>query len=354
MQGQQGFEQQQALYGAPYIQQTQSGSRLTNPTKLHMEQIQRRSRNEAPPTPHNSYSNPGTIDPGLLTNSNFSRIVKHEALDMTSELEYNDHNPSPNSPTNNSAYDIDDYVPIPGNNVEVDSTFGSPGDRSVYSPGPDNTDFGFDLSSSAPSTTTGALPMGVVKKNQNQNQFAFCTPDNSFPGTTAAIPFSLPAYSASMPVYRVQDWGDHSTFSGAGSLQFSPGTDMSLVTADMIQVETEDNVNRQQALQTEKKRRRRESHNAVERRRRDHINERIQELSTLLPETYVDNSNKPNKGIILRKSVDYIRDLKQKVRDQSTRNQQLEEMVKRLQIKFGEDLGSVIGFDLSDGGRSLP
>ena len=34
----------------------------------------------------------------------------------------------------------------------------------------------------------------------------------------------------------------------------------------------------------EKRRKRRESHNAVERRRRDHINEKIAELSSLLPE----------------------------------------------------------------------
>ena len=94
----------------------------------------------------------------------------------------------------------------------------------------------------------------------------------------------------------------------------------------------------------------------VERRRRDHINERIQELSTLLPETYVDNSNKPNKGNILRKSVDYIRDLKrdqsarkQQIEEMAKRNQQLEEMVKRLQIQVGGKLYDVVsnGFDLS-------
>ncbi|KAF9944800.1 hypothetical protein BGZ65_011574 [Modicella reniformis] len=74
----------------------------------------------------------------------------------------------------------------------------------------------------------------------------------------------------------------------------------------------------------EKRRRRRESHNAVERRRRDNINEKIQELSTLLPDIYVDNANKPNKGVILRKSVDYIRHLQQLVSSQATRNQELE------------------------------
>ena len=41
-------------------------------------------------------------------------------------------------------------------------------------------------------------------------------------------------------------------------------------------------------LAVEKRRRRRESHNAVERRRRDNINERIAELATLIPESMLD------------------------------------------------------------------
>lgn len=40
----------------------------------------------------------------------------------------------------------------------------------------------------------------------------------------------------------------------------------------------------------EKRRKRRESHNAVERRRRDNINDRIAELSTMLPE-FADDAN---------------------------------------------------------------
>lgn len=39
---------------------------------------------------------------------------------------------------------------------------------------------------------------------------------------------------------------------------------------------------------SEKRRRRRESHNAVERRRRDNINEKISELATLIPEVMLD------------------------------------------------------------------
>ncbi|KAG5638763.1 hypothetical protein H0H81_010385 [Sphagnurus paluster] len=47
-------------------------------------------------------------------------------------------------------------------------------------------------------------------------------------------------------------------------------------------------VDKQTLLANEKRRRRRESHNAVERRRRDNINEKISELATLIPECLLD------------------------------------------------------------------
>lgn len=63
----------------------------------------------------------------------------------------------------------------------------------------------------------------------------------------------------------------------------------------------------------EKQRRRRESHNAVERRRRDHINEMIQRLNIIVPEMADDgyglDSSKSNKGEILSKTVEYIQNL---------------------------------------------
>ena len=87
------------------------------------------------------------------------------------------------------------------------------------------------------------------------------------------------------------------------------------------------------ALANEKRRKRRESHNAVERRRRDNINEKIQELAMLLPDEWLSDSAKAgsmagllsgtvsgsiggeedskevkaNKGVILRHSVEYIK-----------------------------------------------
>ncbi|KAI9501067.1 helix-loop-helix DNA-binding domain-containing protein [Coemansia spiralis] len=74
----------------------------------------------------------------------------------------------------------------------------------------------------------------------------------------------------------------------------------------------------------EKRRRRRESHNAVERRRRDNINDRIQELFTLLPESMIDAQTKPNKGMILKKSVEYIRQLRHALQTQTDRLHELE------------------------------
>lgn len=83
----------------------------------------------------------------------------------------------------------------------------------------------------------------------------------------------------------------------------------------------------------DKKRRRRESHNAVERRRRDTINERIFELSTLLPER---DASKNNKGTILRKSVDHIRLLHDKVNQYQQRVQELENMLEMYRIRWGD------------------
>lgn len=83
----------------------------------------------------------------------------------------------------------------------------------------------------------------------------------------------------------------------------------------------------------DKKRRRRESHNAVERRRRDNINDRIFELSTLLPER---DASKNNKGTILRKSVDHIRLLHEKVNQYQQRVQELENMLDMYRIRWGD------------------
>jgi hypothetical protein len=95
----------------------------------------------------------------------------------------------------------------------------------------------------------------------------------------------------------------------------------------------------------EKRRRRRESHNAVERRRRDNINERIAEMGTLLPEIYLgtDPNVKPHKGQILRKAVDYVRVMQATLRDSLSRQTDLENSLRQMGIEPAESsLGNSI------------
>ncbi|KAJ1559088.1 hypothetical protein HK405_012055 [Cladochytrium tenue] len=82
----------------------------------------------------------------------------------------------------------------------------------------------------------------------------------------------------------------------------------------------------------DRRRRRRESHNAVERRRRDNINEKIQELSSLLPDFGGDIQNK---GSILRRSVEYIKMMQALASRQQERMGELEAVVAGLLARCG-------------------
>ena len=71
----------------------------------------------------------------------------------------------------------------------------------------------------------------------------------------------------------------------------------------------------------------------VERRRRDNINDRIQELGTLLPESLTAEEGgvaRLNKGTILRKSVEQIRMMQKDLRDYQQRVRELEETLNQL------------------------
>ncbi|KAG1449933.1 hypothetical protein G6F56_008495 [Rhizopus delemar] len=72
-------------------------------------------------------------------------------------------------------------------------------------------------------------------------------------------------------------------------------------------------------------------------RRRENINDRIQELGTMLPASMLEeitnpigNNSKPNKGAILRKSVDHIRLLQDQVCSYQQRILQLESQLANL------------------------
>lgn len=95
-----------------------------------------------------------------------------------------------------------------------------------------------------------------------------------------------------------------------------------------------------------RERQKKDNHNIIERRRRFNINDRIKELGTLLPksneflyEVIQDlHIRQPNKGTILKSSVDYIRCLKhevsrngQKLKEKDCENQRLKTRIKELE-----------------------
>ncbi|GMM39077.1 Rtg3 protein [Saccharomycopsis crataegensis] len=93
---------------------------------------------------------------------------------------------------------------------------------------------------------------------------------------------------------------------------------------------------KQPLTKEDKLKRRREFHNAVERRRRDYIKERIKDLSKLVPPlmlVYDENGKetKPNKAMILTKAVDYIGSLNGVIDVQMQRRLDIIEKIKELQ-----------------------
>uniref|UniRef100_A0A1A9WQD3 BHLH domain-containing protein n=1 Tax=Glossina brevipalpis TaxID=37001 RepID=A0A1A9WQD3_9MUSC len=93
-----------------------------------------------------------------------------------------------------------------------------------------------------------------------------------------------------------------------------------------------------------KDRQKKDNHNMIERRRRFNINDRIKELGTLLPKTNdpyyeVVRDIRPNKGTILKSSVDYIKCLKHEVsrlKQNEYRQRQMEVMNHRLLHRIKE------------------
>lgn len=81
---------------------------------------------------------------------------------------------------------------------------------------------------------------------------------------------------------------------------------------------------------------------SVERRRRFNINDRIKELGTLLPKNNdpyfeIVRDVRPNKGTILKSSVEYIKCLKsevQRLKQSEIRQKQIEQINRRLQLRI--------------------
>ncbi|KAJ0171173.1 hypothetical protein K1T71_013372 [Dendrolimus kikuchii] len=108
-----------------------------------------------------------------------------------------------------------------------------------------------------------------------------------------------------------------------------------------------------------KDRQKKDNHNMIERRRRFNINDRIKELGTLLPKTNdpfyeVIRDVRPNKGTILKSSVDYIKCLRDEVnrlKHSEQRRKQIELHNRKLMLRIQEleRLARVHGVPLSSG-----
>ncbi|KAI9474882.1 helix-loop-helix DNA-binding domain-containing protein [Zychaea mexicana] len=169
---------------------------------------------------------------------------------------------------------------------------------------------------------------GLLSNNEespSEYSFASSSPSRRWP----PFPMSAPAEIGFNEFYSTSSGHMNP---GALALQPQPPQHGSLQDDYAVQMNLQ--------MMMEKKRRRRESHNAVERRRRENINERIQELGTLLPEPMLDEcssnsaggtGNKPNKGHILRKSVDHIKLLQHDVTTYQQRVRELESVLAKYQ-----------------------
>ncbi|KAI9010480.1 hypothetical protein CLU79DRAFT_839613 [Phycomyces nitens] len=186
--------------------------------------------------------------------------------------------------------------------------------------------------------------------NPNQKIHPFIPPNSPKHYTSRAYDVHYPpSFSQQLPTHPRRDSQPPAIPATQPTLQYYPQDEWAAVTAA---TEANFNVNKQsdssvisptspgsfddemqiQNMQHlfEKKRKRRESHNLVERRRRDNINDRISELATLLPDP---DAIKTNKGTILKKSVDHIKLLHDKLQLHQQRIQELESMLEMYQVR---------------------
>jgi len=129
-----------------------------------------------------------------------------------------------------------------------------------------------------------------------------------FPMENSPLNVILPHHLSSG---RAQDY--HSLSNHA----LAPASNATELSGALFQFRTTNPASADQIMEKQKKRK--ESHNAVERRRRDHINEMIQQLGSLVEDASGSEAGRLNKGEILQRAVEKIRHLERIVRLQKNR-----------------------------------
>ena len=151
-------------------------------------------------------------------------------------------------------------------------------------------------------------------------------PQPAFPAT--AFPSALPNPGPTVRQNRLQTLRNINTSCDSPSGTIKRSRKTSPITNSPDSVSTRTSKSSVQLSTEEKLRRKRDFHNAVERRRRELIKQRIKELGSLVPPALLcfDSSGKqvkPNKGIILNKVVEYIHFLRNLLEVQDGRLEQL-------------------------------
>lgn len=326
--------------------QGQQASVLMNPTNYHIQQTVQKQysipQQKTATIPSQSFINPSSLSNTIYSNAtNIPHIKQEPADDPFSNIQ------------NNCDFGITDPAnmmsPLPGSPLDISPEFDA---IDEFTPRGSNS-----LANSPYGTSPSILsqPVNIVGSNHYRNPddaFYETIPQiNSATATATAINMKNPAtahldpnfggglYSMSMPVNGTTNFRENNNYFTQPSSYGSYAGDICLKSSSYDFLDELDGNSKQLEILNEKRRRRRESHNAVERRRRDNINEKIHELSTLIPENILNPGNgegtigKPNKGIILRKSVEYIKHLQVMLEKQESRNKELEKELQKLKDK---------------------
>ncbi|EUC61143.1 retrograde regulation protein [Rhizoctonia solani AG-3 Rhs1AP] len=322
------------------------------------------ARNAANGTPHPTFTGqpqPNPFDPHQFPHASSG----HPILSPTGSAFSPTHGFPASAPTTShpSFFDGADYAFLRGGTDRADTP-------SLASPTTADSPFS---TTAPPLTATAPSKRGsgsAASRSRSRGPAAAST-SRSRARKRASISSPSPPPTALIPsqnAWYIPTHGSHndstSSFGFASSLAMAGASPKSLGAKVSM---AEDLAVKQAQLLSEKRRRRRESHNAVERRRRDNINEKISELSTLIPECLLSENPaaaskddilgavdeegtregpKANKGMILRKSVDYIKYLQQLVRAQASRNRELESQLSHYR-------GPTAGSDANDNPATL-
>ncbi|CUM63133.1 uncharacterized protein PRCAT00000700001 [Priceomyces carsonii] len=192
--------------------------------------------------------------------------------------------------------------------------------------------------------------------------------------TLKMSPYNANTYLNSPPAFPlagVLQENQHSTSIPNNTMLSSPRATPSLSTSvPNSQLSQPRDLSTRQLSKEEKLKRRREFHNAVERRRRDLIKERIKELGLLVPPSLLNpqlcavqslqrnsqnsreimyllssvkvKETKPNKSTILNKSVDYLHHLKYVLEEQEKTRSDLEQKLKECEDELDNSLSDNI------------